>query len=106
MSSDWIESQLRDAEVPLSGERRERTVALARTIAPEPRLSWRTRVSRPRVVVPLAALMVAAMTAPGQAATDSAVNLVARAVPIHSQAAVIATPARGGTIALPAHGRG
>ncbi len=97
MSSDWIERGLREAEVPASGERRERTVALARAIAPTPRPSWRARIAKPRVVVPLAVLMIAAMTSPGQAATDSAASLVAKVVPLHSGAVVISTPARHGS---------
>jgi hypothetical protein len=97
MSSDWIENALRDAEVPPSGERRERTVTLARAVAPDARPSWRARVARPRVVVPLAALMIGAMTAPGQAATGSAANFVAKIVPMHSQA-LRAVPAHGGGV--------
>jgi hypothetical protein len=100
MTAEWIESGLLAADVPASGERRERTVALARAIAPEARLTWRARVARPRVVVPLAVFMIVAMTSPGQAATDSVASFVAKVVPLRSQAAIIATPARGGSLGI------
>jgi hypothetical protein len=105
VNEDWIESKLRDVDIPPTGERRERTVALARAIAPEPRMRLRSRVAKPRVVVPLVALMIAAMTAPGQAATDEVSNFVARAVPIQvTQSATIAGPARNATRVMTAPG--
>jgi hypothetical protein len=100
MSSESIERALRVVEVPPTGERRERTVALARAIAPRPRMSWRARVARPRVAVPAAVLAIAAMTAPGQAATKEAANLVSKIVPLRSHALVISTPGRGGSVGL------
>jgi hypothetical protein len=100
MSTEWIESRLREAPVPPSGEGRERTVALARAIAPQPRRPWHARLARPRVLVPAAVLAIAAMSAPGQAATKEAANFVSDIVPLRSHAVVISTPGRGGSVGL------
>jgi len=100
MSTGWIESGLREAHVPPSGERRERTVALARAIAPQSRRSWHARVARPRIFVPAAALAITAMTAPGQAATKEAAHLVSNIVPLRSHALVVSTPGRGGSLGV------